>query len=141
MGDHPQKSCHRTPCRIYEEPLCRSSRSACVTADRTRSWWRSTGHQCQHVSASVLWEDADTCVRSLSRVLSWVRAFQGQVYILCSHSLPALRNSFQTAFFDVPLHDNFHHASRRRFDLRRILDNTLLKARPNDAVTFVDNHE
>ncbi|KAI0001425.1 alpha amylase [Russula compacta] len=55
----------------------------------------------------------------LSRVLSWVHAFQGQV-----------------AFFDVPLHDNFYHASRRRFDLRRILDNTLLKLRPNDAVTF-----
>ncbi|KAI9455990.1 alpha amylase [Russula earlei] len=60
----------------------------------------------------------------LPRVLSWVHAFQGQ-----------------TAFFDVPLHDNFYHASRRRFDLRRILDNTLLKARPTDAVTFVDNHE
>ncbi|KAF8486078.1 alpha amylase [Russula ochroleuca] len=60
----------------------------------------------------------------LPRVLSWVKAFEGQ-----------------TAFFDVPLHDNFHHASRRRFDLRRILDNTLLKARPNDAVTFVDNHD
>jgi len=60
----------------------------------------------------------------LVRVLSWVYAFQGQ-----------------TAFFDVPLHDNFYHASRRQFDLRRILDNTLLKARPNDAVTFVDNHD
>jgi len=60
----------------------------------------------------------------LPRVLSWVHAFQGQ-----------------TAFFDVPLHDNFYHASRRRFDLRRILDNTLLKARPDDAVTFVDNHD
>ncbi|KAI0280777.1 glycoside hydrolase family 13 protein [Russula aff. rugulosa BPL654] len=56
---------------------------------------------------------------ALPRVLSWVKAFQGQ-----------------TAFFDVPLHDNFHQASRRRFDLRRILDNTLLKTRPNDAVTF-----
>jgi len=60
----------------------------------------------------------------LPRVLSWVKAFQGQ-----------------TAFFDVPLHDNFYHAGRRRSDLRRILDNTLLQTRPDDAVTFVDNHD
>jgi hypothetical protein len=60
---------------------------------------------------------------------------------MLSLSIPSLSNGFQTAFFDVPLHDNFYHASRRRYDLRRILDNTLLKARPNDAVTFVDNHE
>ncbi|KAI0250198.1 glycoside hydrolase family 13 protein [Lactifluus subvellereus] len=60
----------------------------------------------------------------IRRVLSWVNAFQGQ-----------------TAFFDVPLHDNFYHASRGPFDLRRILDNTLLKVRPYDAVTFVDNHD
>ena len=84
---------------------------------------------------------ADPRVRSISRVLSWVKAFEGQVYILCSFSILSLRSSFQTAFFDVPLHDNLHQASKRRFDLRRILDNTLLKTRPNDAVTFVDNHE
>jgi len=46
-----------------------------------------------------------------------------------------------SVFFDVPLHDHFYHASRGPFDLRRILDNTLLKVRPYDAVTFVDNHD
>ena len=50
-------------------------------------------------------------------------------------------NILQTAFFDVPLHDNLHRASKGPFDLRRILDNTLSKVRPDDAVTFVDNHE
>lgn len=84
---------------------------------------------------------ADPRVRSISRVLSWVKAFEGQVYNLCSFSILSLRSCSQTAFFDVPLHDNLHQASKRRFDLRRILDNTLLKVRPNDAVTFVDNHE
>lgn len=47
------------------------------------------------------------------------------------------------AFFDVPLHSNFHEASQRgpKYDLRRILDASVLKARPGDAVIFVDNHE
>jgi alpha-amylase len=45
--------------------------------------------------------------------------------------------------FDVPLHYNFHRASRegRSFDLRRILDNTLMQTLPLFAVTFVDNHD
>ncbi len=47
------------------------------------------------------------------------------------------------AVFDVPLHYNFHNASRTgvHYDLRRILDNTLVRARPTHAVTFVDNHD
>ncbi|KAA1467518.1 glycoside hydrolase family 13 protein [Dentipellis sp. KUC8613] len=57
---------------------------------------------------------------------SYVQAFQGQV-----------------SFFDVPLHDNLHQASKRGpdYDLRNILHATLLKSSPGDAVTFVDNHE
>ena len=49
----------------------------------------------------------------------------------------------QTAFFDVPLHMNFHQASRERtrYDLRTILRDTIVKVKPDDAVTFVDNHE
>lgn len=45
--------------------------------------------------------------------------------------------------FDVPLHFNFHKASKEgdSFDLRTIFDNTLVKARPELAVTFVDNHD
>ncbi len=45
--------------------------------------------------------------------------------------------------FDVPLHFNFHKASKegKEFDLRTIFDNTLVKARPELAITFVDNHD
>jgi alpha-amylase len=45
--------------------------------------------------------------------------------------------------FDVPLHFNFHAAGRlgREYDLRRILDGTVMQARPTHAVTFVDNHD
>jgi len=46
-------------------------------------------------------------------------------------------------FFDVPLHYKFHEASKARsqYDLRRILDHSILKFRPGDSVTFVDNHD
>lgn len=45
--------------------------------------------------------------------------------------------------FDVPLHFNFHRASKEGidFDLRQIFDNTLVGARPDRAITFVDNHD
>lgn len=45
--------------------------------------------------------------------------------------------------FDVPLHYNFHQASKSggNYDLRRILDGTMMQARPTHAVTFVENHD
>jgi alpha-amylase len=45
--------------------------------------------------------------------------------------------------FDVPLHFNFQRAgiSGHAFDMRTILDGTLMRARPTHAVTFVDNHD
>jgi alpha-amylase len=47
------------------------------------------------------------------------------------------------SLFDVPLHMNFHRASRNRgqFDMRTLLDGTLMKEYPARAVTFVDNHD
>ncbi|KAF9468078.1 glycoside hydrolase family 13 protein [Collybia nuda] len=63
---------------------------------------------------------------NLKLLLPYVRAFRGE-----------------TAFFDVPLHMNFNQASkqRSRYDLRNILKDTLISIKPNDAVTFVDNHD
>jgi alpha-amylase len=45
--------------------------------------------------------------------------------------------------FDVPLHYNFHYASKAggHYDMRRILDNTMMQQRPTHAVTFVENHD
>jgi alpha-amylase len=45
--------------------------------------------------------------------------------------------------FDVPLHYNFHRASRAgcEYDMRRILEGSVMQARPTHAVTFVDNHD
>lgn len=45
--------------------------------------------------------------------------------------------------FDVPLHFNFYEASKQdnNYDLRNIFKGSLLEARPELAVTFVDNHD
>ena len=47
------------------------------------------------------------------------------------------------SLFDVPLHYNFHRAScqGKNYDLRQILDGTLMQQQPALAVTFVDNHD
>lgn len=47
------------------------------------------------------------------------------------------------SIFDVPLHFNFHVASQAggHYDMRRILDGTLMKQHPTLAATFVENHD
>ena len=49
----------------------------------------------------------------------------------------------EASLFDVPLHYNLYHCSKSggAYDLRTILDNTLMKTNPIKAVTFVDNHD
>lgn len=51
--------------------------------------------------------------------------------------------NFALSLFDVPLHFNFYHASHNpdTYDLRKLLDNTLVSCNPLRAVTFVDNHD
>ena len=53
------------------------------------------------------------------------------------------RTDSSISLFDVPLHYNFYQAanSNGEYDMARILDNTLMKNRPDKAVTFVDNHD
>lgn len=48
-----------------------------------------------------------------------------------------------TDLFDVPLHFNFYRASEQgeQYDMRRLLDGSLVQASPQHAVTFVDNHD
>lgn len=49
----------------------------------------------------------------------------------------------KVSLFDVPLHFNFHNCSKAHgnYDLRTLLDGTLVKCNPLKAVTFVDNHD
>lgn len=52
-------------------------------------------------------------------------------------------NESELSLFDVPLHFNFYNCSKAHgnYDLRTILDGTLVKVNPMKAVTFVDNHD
>jgi alpha-amylase len=45
--------------------------------------------------------------------------------------------------FAVPLHYHFHYAGRAggNYDMRRLLDATLMQQRSRDLVTFVENHD
>ncbi|MGL5081065.1 MAG: alpha-amylase [Microcoleaceae cyanobacterium] len=47
------------------------------------------------------------------------------------------------SLLDVPLHYNFYQASQAKgyFDMRTILDGTLMREQPAFAVTFVENHD
>ncbi len=47
------------------------------------------------------------------------------------------------SLFDAPLHLNFHQASVSggQYDMRTIMDNTLMKEQPSLAVTLVENHD
>jgi alpha-amylase len=47
------------------------------------------------------------------------------------------------SLFDVPLHYNFSNASQcgNSYDMRTLLDGTLIKDQPSKAVTFVENHD
>ena len=56
-------------------------------------------------------------------------------YIAATHGKMSL--------FDAPLHRNFHDASCAGgfYDMRRILDNTLMQQQPALAVTLVENHD
>ena len=58
-----------------------------------------------------------------------------------THYLDVEQNSL--SLFDVPLHYNFLKAatSNGEFDMSRLFENTLVQARPECAVTFVDNHD
>lgn len=50
---------------------------------------------------------------------------------------------YRIQLFDVPLHYNLHRASKGgiEYDLRTIFDNTLIKTKPERAISFVDNHD
>ncbi|KAJ7773292.1 glycoside hydrolase family 13 protein [Mycena metata] len=77
---------------------------------------RSQSKKPRMFSVSEYWSG------DLKSIMPYIQAFRGE-----------------TAFFDVPLHMNFHHASKHpsEYDLRSILNNTIVKEKPRDAVTFV----
>lgn len=50
--------------------------------------------------------------------------------------------NYEIDLFDVKLHFNFYEASKNdSYDMRKIFDSTLVSEHPEQAVTFVDNHD
>jgi alpha-amylase len=64
-------------------------------------------------------------------------------YDLGTLSWYASQSAGKMSLFDAPLHFNFHRASQAggNFDMRTILDGTLMKEIPLLAVTLVENHD
>ena len=58
-----------------------------------------------------------------------------------NHYLETVDNAM--SLFDVPLHYNFLDASNSNgfYDMRNILNGSLLQSHPDKAITFVDNHD
>lgn len=56
---------------------------------------------------------------------------------------PKKMSGTQIALFDVPLHFAFLNAatSNGNYDMRNLFEGTLVQARPECAVTFIDNHD
>ncbi|KAI0684103.1 alpha amylase [Cytidiella melzeri] len=91
--------------------------------------------------------------RFLLEFLKTARAVQGHEHMFAvaeywSNNVNAIKpyiRAFEglVTFFDVPLHNNFHEASKAgsAYDLRTIFKSTVVQLRPGDAVTFVDNHD
>jgi alpha-amylase len=79
------------------------------------------GHYQKHIfTVGEYWR------HDVSHLLRYIEATEGRVQL-----------------FDVPLHFNFYEASMQNadYDMRTILDNTLIRERPELAITFVDNHD
>lgn len=48
---------------------------------------------------------------------------------------------FSMSLFDVPLHFNLYHISKKEMNLNEVFNNTLVQKQDRYAVTFVDNHD
>ena len=90
---------------------------------------------------------------STNFMANWIECIRKEKNIRCvgeywSRNLESLndyleKTNYDIPLFDVPLHYNFFEASNSRgnYDMRNILNNTLVKQSPGASVTFVDNHD
>jgi alpha-amylase len=95
----------------------------------------------KHIPAWVLPQYLDALRAHVAGPLPVVAEYWSPHLAALEHFLFATGDRMM--LFDVPLHFTFHLASRvgSGFDLRRVFDGSLVAARPDLAVTFVDNHD
>lgn len=96
-------------------------------ADEQNIWFykelvKNTDSKCKKdfFSFAKLWH------WDVNKLTNYVDCFEGNASVL-----------------DVPLHFNLHNCSKAHgnYDLRTIFDGTLVKTRPLNAITFVDNYD
>jgi alpha-amylase len=95
----------------------------------------------KHIPTWVLPIYLDALRAHAGRALPVVAEYWSQHLAALEHFLSATGERMM--LFDVPLHYTFHLAGRvgNSFDLRTVFDGSLVGARPDLAVTFVDNHD
>jgi alpha-amylase len=92
-----------------------------IRAGFFRHWLEAIGHPAQH----NLFVVGDYWTADVHALHWYIAKTSGQIHL-----------------FDAPLHYNFHRASRQgsHFDMRTLMNNTLIQQQPTLAVTFVENH-
>ncbi len=95
----------------------------------------------KHISASFMEEWLSALRQQTGQELFSVGEYWSSNLSLLLNYLESVHYSM--SLFDVPLHYRFYEASRSdgSFDMGSLLNDTMTKAQPNYAVTFVDNHD
>lgn len=115
---------------------------------RWAEWYYQTVHMdgfrldaVKHISADFYKDWIATIRKKTGRELFMVGEYWHTQTKHLLNYLDEMENSL--SLFDVPLHFNLLHASTQNggFDMRGLFSDTLLSQRPDQAVTFVDNHD
>lgn len=95
----------------------------------------------KHISSNFFSEWIDHVEHHAQRDLFIVGEYWS--YNLSTLSWYAANTNGKMSLFDAPLHMNFHQASRAggNYDMRRILDGSVMQTMPLLAVTLVENHD
>lgn len=95
----------------------------------------------KHISPHFYKEWLDYLSETFQKEIFTVAEYWSQDMNFLNEYLDVMENRVQ--LFDVPLHHNFYEASKqgKDFSLPDIFKNTIVATRPQNAVTFVDNHD
>lgn len=95
----------------------------------------------KHIRSSFFVNFLNNLQNSLNKKLITVGEYWSTNLESLTNYLKEFKDSM--CLFDVPLHYNLFTASNSNgnYDMRTILDGTLVKSNPNQAITFVDNHD
>lgn len=95
----------------------------------------------KHIRSSFFVNFLNNLENSLDKKLITVGEYWSTNLESLTNYLKEFKDSM--CLFDVPLHYNLFNASNSNgnYNMSTILDGTLVKSNPNQAITFVDNHD